>query len=285
MLDKIKMRKIRYDVLSYINSIQLIDKVTNFVDNVDVYKDDVVFVNDLLRATNLDYEADINVIVEKLKQYVVDFEDINNIEHSIILDYIEKVNEVSETEDEEKIEEMTENIGNFIFQLVQIQFLQKNLLLSTSNVYYLGDDGNIYDRESDKMVIKKSEIVKEDIDHNSDVFQQKVLYYFTNIIVENSKKLITMLDFDDDGYYITLDGDDLFSESEKSEILDEHSKRVCLMTGYDDVIREQYKAYLKENGLVYWFNKSDTIDTVTNDGISELEENKESKMSENSGEK
>jgi len=254
MLDKIKMRKIRYDVVKQLEYEDLLKKINTALDCKEKYINDVDFFKELQKQANLDMSKISYVdIVEQLNNFVEDSNKVESIEHLPMLDYIDELF-VEDSVDEYSLNtDKVEEFENFLLQLFQVEKLQVRMLEQAQQIFYIGNKNDIYDVATDKVVIKSKDILKK---YNSDDEQdisKLSIKYIADLIVSSQRKYVMSLDFDDDGFYITMDGEDVFTDEEKKVI------NLDVLNHKDQILGIQDVEVLDET------EKNDIFDDVTID--------------------
>jgi len=158
MLDKIKMRKIRYDVVKQLEYEDLLKKINTALDCKEKYINDVDFFKELQKQANLDMSKISYVdIVEQLNNFVEDSNKVESIEHLPMLDYIDELF-VEDSVDEYSLNtDKVEEFENFLLQLFQVEKLQVRMLEQAQQIFYIGNKNDIYDVATDKVVIKSKQ--------------------------------------------------------------------------------------------------------------------------------
>ena len=263
MLDNISLRKIRFDVMDYLVSVEFVAKINEFLEDKDKYKDNIDYLHDLLRSANLDTSlTDLESIVEELQKYVNNMSSIESVEHYAILDYIEKVYTASIEEgfDQERKDDAQEKLYNFVKQMVQVHKLQAKLLNSVPDIMYVGEDGAIYDRETNVKIFDRTEFVNDEKITDQREISKYALQFFADKMIDNQRKMILSLDFDEDGFYLSRSGDDLFEREEKDKITEEVDKYLELLYNYGE--NEKNEDVNHENELYEGF-VDDVFDDVS----------------------
>ena len=263
MLDNISLRKIRFDVMDYLVSVEFVAKINEFLEDKDKYKDNIDYLHDLLRSANLDTSlTDLESIVEELQKYVNNMCSIESVEHYAILDYIEKVYTASIEEgfDQERKDDAQEKLYNFVKQMVQVHKLQAKLLNSVPDIMYVGEDGAIYDRETNVKIFDRTEFVNDEKITDQREISKYALQFFADKMIDNQRKMILSLDFDEDGFYLSRSGDDLFEREEKDKITEEVDKYLELLYNYGE--NEKNEDVNHENELYEGF-VDDVFDDVS----------------------
>ena len=222
IIDKIKMRKIRFDVLQHLENEDFVAKIERVLDNKSEYQDKIEYLQSLLRDAKLDSsEKEPEIIFDMLYQYVMDYYNIETLNHSVMLDYINAIYELLEREDsdDEEFDVAEDKLECFLMQTEQIHVLESKMLDKVLDIMYLGEDNCVYDVATDTKLLDVKEL-GENVDALSDKeLTQRILKYFSAKIINNQRELVTTFDFGDDGFYITAGGDDIFTEEEKGDIL------------------------------------------------------------------
>ncbi len=234
MIDKIKMRKIRYDVVKQLELEDLLNKINTALDNKEKYKEDFDYLKDLQKEANLDIsKLNYEEIINQLETFVKDSNTIDSIDHLPILDYIDEVFQQVDEDNFVLSEDKLAEFENFLLQLLQIEKLQVRMLEQAQQIFYIGDNNDIYDVSTDKVVIKAKDILKEFNSDNEEDISQLSIQYIAKLIVSSQRKYIMGLDFSDEGFYTTLEGDDIFTEEEKKFIIEESNLERNKILGQD----------------------------------------------------
>ena len=169
LTDKITMRKIRYDVFEFIEKSNLISEIERFLENKELFINDLDYPKDLLKRAELDYyDDDLDLLSQKLEKFIEDYNSEESLVHAPIIDYLNEVNSIvlQDPDNKEAITEAEDKVENFVFQLVQVEKLLLDMVTSSFDLYYIGEDNNVYDRDSDEKIFDYNDIVKGDIDPN-----------------------------------------------------------------------------------------------------------------------
>ena len=167
IIDKIKMRKIRFDVLQHLENEDFVAKVEQVLDNREKYLDNLEYLQSLLRDAKLDSsEKEPEKIFEMLYQYVMNYYNIETIEHSVMLDYINEIYALLDDDDsyDEKFDEAEDNVTCFLMQMEQIHFLESKMLDKVLDIIYLGQDNCVYDVATDNNLLDSRDL-GEDIEN------------------------------------------------------------------------------------------------------------------------
>lgn len=237
MLDNIKLRKIRFDVIDYLEKVDFVNKIEDFLSQEE--KKDLDYARDILREANLDISLkDMEEICVVLKKYIEDLSNVESLDHFAMLDYIQDVNDIASDEDvnEEKLAKAQEKLQSFITQMTQVKYLQVKLLQTVPDIMYVEEKDNcIYDRASNEKIFTPKDYLKGVETEDKEEVAMLAMNFISDMLVRNQRKMITKLDFDEDGYYISAAGEDLFTNEEKDDIMKEVNAILDSLYGRDEM--------------------------------------------------
>ena len=235
-MDSIKMRKIRYDVLQYLEELEVISKIEDFLDSEDK---DISNGQDLLNKVKREISFDLEEICNILKAYVDSYCDIDSINHSTLLDYIYSDINVKLEENNKYLTQETP-LYNFLFQLVQIQKIQSKMIDTIYTTMYRDKNNDIYSAIDNKLVISYNEIVGNgNRDLSDEQYNILVENFIGTMIIETKRKIILGFEFDNEGFYLSASGDEYFNDEEKKEIIEEAELRLKDILNEDGLVIEQ----------------------------------------------
>ncbi len=245
LTDSIKMRKIRYDVLQYIEEIELLDSIQNYIDNPDKTVDEG---KELISKISGEYAAELEEICEKLNSHIDSYYDYDSVNHSTLLDYIFEIYKLEQDDNrkDDLINQKMDVLYNFLFQLVQIQKLQAKIVDTIYDTMYQDEDNNIYSAIDNKLMIEYTDIVGEKKNATKDDFNLLAMRYINNIIIKTKRKMILNLEFDNVGFYLAANGDQYFEDDEREEILKETSSRMNIILGTEQNLTKEEITDFKE---------------------------------------
>jgi len=178
----------------------------------------------LLKEANLDYyETDISIIKKQLDKFLHDYYNYESIDHAKILDYLFPylTNYENDEVSDEKVKELFDSFYNFVFQLVQIQFFEYKMMTLAIDMYHIGDDNNLYDNKTGQKLLNMA-----DRNQNNTNESVAIAEFVGDLVLKNESKLIKNFDYDDDGFFIAVNGDDVFDKDLKEAIINETEIRV-----------------------------------------------------------
>jgi len=245
LTDSIKLRKIRYDVLEYLENLDLNEKIEKYLTDDKKTIDEG---QELLKLAGLQpYLNTIEEITDTLSEYLVSFDNVESVTHSPLLDYIMDIQDcLSDNEfSEEKFLEKEDALYNFVFQMMQIYALKTKLVESFVNTVYIGKDKSLYSAIDDSKILDYTDIIGADKVKSAD-YSKYALQFFIDSMISNQRKLILTLDYDEEGFYVSPTGEQYFEEEDKNYIIDTASKWLDIVYGNEsenDRVEEDADAY------------------------------------------
>ncbi len=230
LTDSIKLRKIRYDVLEYLENLDLNEKIEKYITDDKKTIDEG---QELLKLAGLQpYLNTIEEITDTLSEYLVSFDNVESVTHSPLLDYIMDIQDcLSDNEfTEEKFLEKEDALYNFAFQMMQIYTLKTKLVESFVNTVYIGKDKGLYSTIDDSKILDYADIIGADKVKSED-YSKYALQFFIDSMISNQRKLILTLDYDEEGFYVSPTGEQYFEEDDKNYIVDTATKWLDIVYG------------------------------------------------------
>ena len=220
-MDTIEYRKVRFDVISYLEQEDFISKIKEFIDNQDKYKDNVEYAQDLLREANLDFtDSNSESIVKQLQSYIDDYNNIDSVNHSIFLDYILEAND--SVSDDGQTLVVDDKLKNFLFQKLQVEMLQSLMISQSGDLMYYDDDRTaVYDSITGDKLFDLSILSDKCKEMSEEELSKLILHFLADKIINNQRKMILKFGFDDSGFFVTQNGDEIFTEEQKNKILED----------------------------------------------------------------
>ena len=221
LTDKIKLRKIRYDVIEHLEMLDFLTKINDFLDNKEKYKDNIEYIQDLLRQANLDItEKDFDKICTMFDKYIEEHNNVDSLEHLPLLDYAQDYIDLlnKNNVDEMNLDNAEAKLDSFILQMTEITNLQNKMIDSAIETMHIDEEGNVLDDNTNEVIVTTFDIQKDTELAKVENLERRATMYIARTIVRKQRQFANSLDFDDDGYYIAPDGTELFSEEEKEEL-------------------------------------------------------------------
>ncbi len=234
--DKIKFRKIRYDVLEYLDQVSYINRIDDYIANKELYEGNSSHAESLLREARLDTSnLDYDVVAKILSDYKNELMSIDSINKATMMEYINNVVKATGIPNaEEEYNLAYDELENFLLQFLQIQTLQSQMINSVTNVLYMGDDNCLHDIKDDSIVINVTQYASglnvEEIEN----YDELAINYIADKIIGRQRALFTSFDYDDDGYYLTGDGEEVFVEDVRKELLHRADEILTQLLDVDD---------------------------------------------------
>jgi len=246
LTDSIRMRKIRYDVLRYLEEFKLTSRIEKYL---EIENKELEIGKELIAEAKLNYCENIADVEASLRKYLSNVSNYNSVEHSILLDYIMPLESATDN-----YQSLYDELYNFMFQLVQIQKIQAKLLETFMDTVYIGEDNNIYSVVDNKVLINKSDIIgKADVD---DDYEYQVIDYVSDKILSTKNEIILQFEYSDDGYYISGNGVEYFNDNDKESIISEVESRLSIL--FSDIDTTSNEDNIENNEQI-----DDFIDDVT----------------------
>ncbi|MBE5735270.1 MAG: hypothetical protein E7361_02365 [Clostridiales bacterium] len=240
------MRKIRYDVLRYLEEFKLTSRIEKYL---EIENKELEIGKELIAEAKLNYCENIADVEASLRKYLSNVSNYNSVEHSILLDYIMPLESATDN-----YQSLYDELYNFMFQLVQIQKIQAKLLETFMDTVYIGEDNNIYSVVDNKVLINKSDIIgKADVD---DDYEYQVIDYVSDKILSTKNEIILQFEYSDDGYYISGNGVEYFNDNDKESIISEVESRLSIL--FSDIDTTSNEDNIENNEQI-----DDFIDDVT----------------------
>ena len=109
LTDSIRMRKIRYDVLRYLEEFKLTSRIEKYL---EIENKELEIGKELIAEAKLNYCENIADVEASLRKYLSNVSNYNSVEHSILLDYIMPLESATDN-----YQSLYDELYNFMFPI------------------------------------------------------------------------------------------------------------------------------------------------------------------------